>query len=80
MLNDLPALHDDDAVAERANHFQVVGDEQVAQAPLILQLAQQIDDLRLHGKIERRGRLIEQDEFRLQRHGTRNGDALALAA
>ena len=35
---------------------------------------------RLHREVERRGRLVEQDEFGLQRDGAGDGDALALAA
>ena len=35
---------------------------------------------RLHREVERRGRLVEQDEFGLERDGAGDGDALALAA
>ena len=45
-----------------------------------LELAQEIDDLRLHRHVERRGRLIEDEEFRLEHDGPGDGDALALAA
>jgi hypothetical protein len=45
-----------------------------------LQVAQQVDHLRLHAHVERRGRLVQHDEFRLQHHGAGDGDALALAA
>jgi hypothetical protein len=45
-----------------------------------LQVAQQIDDLRLHAHVERRGRLVQHDELRLQHHGAGDRDALALAA
>ena len=45
-----------------------------------LQVAQQVDDLRLHAHVERRGRLVEHDEARLQHHGAGDRDALALAA
>ena len=44
-----------------------------------LQVAQQIDYLRLHAHVERRGRFVEHHEARLQHHGARNRDALALA-
>ena len=73
-------LHDHDAVAEGADDLEVVGDEQVAEALLVLQLAQELDDLRLHREVERRRRLVEQDEFGLERDGAGDGDALALAA
>src|SRR4030067_49 len=43
-------------------------------------LRQEIDDLRLHRDVERGGRLIENEEFRLQHESARDGDPLALAA
>ncbi len=46
----------------------------------LLQLAQEVDDLRLHAHVERRGRLVEHDEARLQHHGAGDGDALPLPA
>ena len=45
-----------------------------------MQIAQQIDNLRLYGHIERACRLVQHDEFGLQHHGAGDGDALALAA
>ena len=44
-----------------------------------LQLAQQVDDLRLHRHVERGGRLVEDEEAWLEDHGAGDGDALALA-
>ena len=76
----LPPRHDDDAVAERAHHLQVVTDEEVGEAAPPLQVAQEVDDLALHRKVERRGRLVEQDEFRIEHQRAGDGDALALAA
>ena len=46
----------------------------------LLQAAQQLDDLLLHRAVERRGRLVEHDDLRLQDHGAGDGDALPLAA
>jgi hypothetical protein len=46
----------------------------------LLQVAQQVDDLRLHRHVERAGRLVEHDEPRLQHQRPGDGDALALAA
>ena len=52
----------------------------IGEAVRLLQVAQQVDDLLLHGAVERRGRLVEDDELRVQDHGAGDGDALALAA
>ncbi len=57
-----------------------MADEEIGEIVLLLQIAQEVDDLRLHAHVERRCRLIEHDEAWLQHHGAGNGDALALAA
>ena len=44
-----------------------------------LQRAQQIDDLRLHGAVERRSGFVEDQEFGSQGQGPGNADALPLA-
>ena len=80
LLDDFTVLHHHDPMTERAHDLQIVGNEEIAQAALVLQFAQEVDDLGLNGQIERRGRLVEQDEFRFERDCPRNSDALALAA
>ena len=67
-------------LASAPHDLQVVADEQVAQVVRLLQIAQQIDDLRLHGHVERRGGLVEHHEARAQDHRPSDGDALALTA
>jgi hypothetical protein len=62
------------------DHRQVVGDEQVGQAQLALQLEQQVEHLALDGDIERRHRLVADDQLRAQGDGAGDADALALAA
>ena len=59
---------------------QIVRDEQIGQLQLLLQIHQQVDDLRLHRHVERRHRLVEDQERRVQRERARQADALALAA
>ena len=41
---------------------------------------EQVEDFRLHRDVERRGRLVEQQDARLQDQGAGDGHALALAA
>ena len=57
-----------------------MGDEQERPAEVALELFEQVQDLRLHAHVQRRGRLVADDQLRL--HGERAGDgeALALAA
>ena len=57
---------------------QVVGDEQVGQAELLLQILEQVDDLRLDRNVERRDRLVADDQLR--RHRERASDADAAGA
>ena len=45
-----------------------------------LQLEQQVDDLRLHGHVERRDGFVRDDERGVQGEGAREPDALPLAA
>ena len=59
---------------------QIVRDEQIGQLQLLLQIHQQVDDLRLHRHVERRHRLVEDEERRIQRQRARQADALPLAA
>src|SRR5690554_6878258 len=79
LFDNFAMLHHHDAMAEGTNNFEVVANEEIAQALFVLQLAQQIDDLGLDREVKRRGGLVEQDEFGLERNGAGNGDALALA-
>ena len=62
------------------DHREVVRDEQVGQAELALQVAQQVDDLRLHRDVERRHRLVADDQARVERERAGDADALALPA
>ena len=62
------------------DHAQVVGNEQIGQAKLGLQVLEDIQHLRLDGNIQRRNRLIADDELGAQGQGAGNANALALAA
>ncbi len=48
--------------------------------PSRLEVLQQVDDLRLHRNVERRHRLVADDEVGLHRERARDADALPLAA
>ena len=48
---------------------QVVRDEQVGEAELVLQVLEQVDDLRLDRDVERRDRLVADDELRARARG-----------
>ncbi|BBK32731.1 hypothetical protein STHU_33650 [Allostella humosa] len=59
---------------------QVVRDEEVGDAAPALHVAQQVDDLGLDRHVQRRYRLVADDDHGLDRQGAGNRHALALAA
>ena len=52
-------------VGDVAHHRQIVGDEEVGEAEPLLQVLQQVDDLALDRHVERRDRLVADDDARL---------------
>ena len=62
VLDDAPEIHDGHLDRDVPHHRQIMGDEQIGQAQLLLQVLQQVDDLALDGDIERRYRLVADDD------------------
>ncbi|MNC54298.1 hypothetical protein D3C75_1037740 [compost metagenome] len=62
------------------DHRQVMGNEQISQIPLPLELLEQINHLRLNGNVQSGDRLIRHDKLRLDRQRPGNTDPLPLAA
>jgi hypothetical protein len=67
-------------VGDVLDHSQIVRDEDVGQPKPVLQLAQEVEDLRADRDVQRRDRLIADDQFWFDRERAGDGDALALAA
>ena len=61
LLDDPPGVHHGDAVGHLGDDAEVVRDEQQRQVELLLQLAQQVENLRLDRDVERRRRLVGDD-------------------
>ncbi len=80
LLDEAPGIHDGDAVGDFAGDAEIVGDEDHAHAELLLDLAQQQQDLDLHRGIERRCRLVGEQELGAARKGDRDHRALAQSA
>ena len=55
-------------------------DEQVGETELLLQIEQHVQDLDLDRDVERRNRLVGDDELGIHRQRAGNADALALSA
>ena len=66
-LDDLPEVHDRDAVAQVANDAKVVGDQHQCEVELVLQLDEQVEDLGPDRCVQRRCRLVADQELRLSR-------------
>ena len=63
-----------------ADDAEVVGDEQVGEPELVLEVLEQVDDLRLDRDVERRDRLVGDDQLRVQGQRPGDPDPLALTA
>ena len=79
-LDDLAEVHHRDAVGDVPHHRQVVRDEHVAQAELVAQVVEQVDDAGLDRHVQRRHRLVQDEQARVQRERAGDADALPLAA
>ena len=79
-LDQLSEVHDADPVAHVLDDAEVVGDEQVAQPELLLQVGEQVQHLGLDRHVERRDGLVGDHQLRLQGQRPGDADALALAA
>ena len=66
-LNDAPSVHDRNAVGDLDGDANVVRDENNRQPELLLQPAQQQEDLNLHRGVERCRRFIGQQQGRSAR-------------
>lgn len=79
-LDNAPALHHCDAVADLRSHTQVVRDEQDGKAEPLLDILDQRQDLRLNRDIERRDGLVRDQHVGLECQSAGDADALALPA
>jgi hypothetical protein len=76
----LARIHHDHPVAHIGDHADVVGDQHDRQAEPLLQVAQRVEHLALHDDVERRYRLVGDQQLRVQRQRQRDADALTHAA
>src|SRR2546423_8452416 len=79
-LYDLAQVHDGDPIAHLLHPRHVVRDEQVGEVEFVLQVFEQIQDLRLDRHVQGGDRLVGNDELRPKRQPPGNADALPLAA
>ena len=80
LFGDAPRIHDDDLVTHLGDDSEIVGDEQNRHAKLALEGAQEIEDLRLDGDVERGGGLVGDEQGGIAGEGHRDDHALPHAA
>ena len=79
-LDDPAEIHHRNALGDVLDNRQIVGDEEIGEPELLLQVLQQVDDLGLDRHVQRRHRLVADDQLGLDGERPRDADALALAA
>ena len=79
-LDELAQVHDGDRVGEVPDDGEVVRDDDVGEPVRRLQRLHQVEDLRLDRDVERRDRLVGDDQLRIERERAGEADPLALAA
>src|SRR5262249_32258833 len=79
LLDDLPLVHENDAIRDLASKAHLVSDAQHGHA-LFGELLHGFQYFLDHFRIERRGRLVEQHDLRPHAERARNRNALLLAA
>src|SRR6476659_811250 len=79
-FDDAAEIHDGNARRDMLHHRQIVADEDVSEAKSLLQILKQVQDLTADRDVEGGHRLVADDQLRLHRQCTGDGNALALAA
>ena len=80
LFDDDAVLHHHDAVGDLGDDAEIMGDEHDRGLAALLQVADQFQDLRLRGDVERGGRLVRDQQLWIERQRHRDHGALALAA
>src|SRR5215203_2295706 len=78
-LHDLAEIHHGHPVRDVLDHGEVVGYEDVGEVERLLEVLQQVDDLRLDRDVKRRDGLVADDQARVERDGPGHPDPLPLA-
>src|SRR5436190_16685668 len=79
-LNDFAEIHDRDAMTDVLDHGKIVRDKQVRELHLVLEIHQQIDDLRLYRHVECGYGLVAHNKLGPQRERPRDPQPLPLSA
>ena len=76
VLDDLAGVHHDDVVCRLGDDAHVVGDDDHRHVVALAQVFEDVEDLRLDGHVERRRRLVGDQQLRVAGEGDRDHHAL----
>lgn len=77
-LHHFAQMHDQHAITDQSDHFEVGRDEEMAHLVLFPQIGEKIEYHRLHGHIERGGGFVQYQQARRRSDGTGDADACFL--
>ena len=77
-LHQRTQVHDANAIGNHLNNSKVVGDEEVRQVVLLLNITKKIQNLSLNGHVKCRNGLVGHDELGANRKRTGDADTLTL--
>jgi hypothetical protein len=80
LLDRLARVHHQHVVGDLGDHPEIMGDHDDRRAELPLQVADQVEDLGLHGDVERGGRLVGDQQLGVAGQGHRDHGPLPHAA
>ena len=80
LLHDPAGVHDRDPVGHVGDDAEVMGDEDQAHLPLLLQISEQSHDLGLHRDVQRGSGLVGDQDGRVECDRHRDHDALPHTA
>jgi hypothetical protein len=78
-LDNAPKVHHCHASGDMSDHGKVVSNKQISDPESVLQIHQEIDDLRLYGDIKGRDRFVADDKLGLDRQRPGDPNTLQLA-
>ena len=79
-LHQAPEVEDGDPIGHVPHDAEIVGDEEVGDLLLCLEFDEQVEDRSLHRHIQRRRRLVANDELRVAREGAGDREPLLEAS
>jgi hypothetical protein len=79
LFHDLPEVHDDDRIGYVPHDREVVRNENTRSATITLEVKKKLTDRGLHRNVERRERLVAQNQLGFREEGSRDCNSLFFA-